>query len=101
MTKETKATENKNAAENAAEETKATENKNAAENAAEELEEVFVPIDYSNEEDDTFYVSVNGVAMLVPRGRAVKIPKPYAQVIKNAQTERAKVTAKKRAAKKD
>lgn len=69
--------------------------------AAEEIEDVYVPIDYSNEGDDKFYVAVNGVAMFVPKGQNVKVPKPYAQVIKNAQAERIKVTAKKKAAKID
>nr|DAX92721.1 MAG TPA: hypothetical protein [Caudoviricetes sp.] len=83
-----------------AEETNTIETDKAAD-TAEELVEVYVPIDHSNEDDDKIYVSVNGVAMFVPRGQRVKIPKPYAEVILNAEEERTKVTAKKRAERKD
>lgn len=79
---------------------------NAANTAAEtqpadDLVEVLIPIDYSNPDDINAYVAVNGVGMLVPKGQRVKIPRPYAELILNAEEERAKVTAKRRAEKKD
>ncbi len=84
----------------AVEETKNIETEKTTD-AVEEMVEVYVPIDHSNEDDINVYVSVNGVAMLIPRGKHVKIPKPYAEVLINAEEERAKVSAKRRAEKKD
>ena len=49
--------------------------------------EVFIPLDHANEKNDKFYCAVNGVAMLIPKGKKVKVPEPYAQVVLNAQAE--------------
>ena len=69
---------------------KKTEKKN-------ELVEVFIPLDRSNESNDKFYCSVNGVAMLIPMGKRVEVPAEYAKVIENAQRELEIIRAKNRA----
>lgn len=62
-----------------------------------EMVEVFIPLDRSNENNDKFYCSVNGVAMLIPMGKRVEIPVEYAHVIENAQRELEIIRAKNRA----
>jgi len=76
----------------------AEKKKNATENTekTEEMIEVFIPLDRSNEKNDKFYCSVNGVAMLVPMGKTVKVPAPYAYVIQNALKEEEEIRARNR-----
>ena len=71
----------------------------SAENPADNknMVEVFIPLDRSNEKNDKFYCSVNGVAMLVPMGKRVEVPAPYAHVIMNAQAELDTIRSKNRA----
>ena len=52
-----------------------------------EMIEVFIPLDRSNEKNDKYYCSVNGVAMLIPMGKHVKVPAQYAYAIQNVQKE--------------
>ncbi|MCM1286517.1 MAG: hypothetical protein NC213_09940 [Acetobacter sp.] len=64
------------------------DNNTEAEKTAEELVEIYIPIDRTGDEGENIYVSVNGVAMFVPRGQRVKIPKPYAEVLRLADEEK-------------
>jgi hypothetical protein len=59
-----------------------------AKNTKDELVEVFIPIDYGNPEEMTQYVGVNGVAILVPKGEAVKVKPKYAAEIKRMLDEK-------------
>ena len=59
----------------------------AVEETTEEMVEVILPVDASNEADPNYYCAVNGVAMLIPKGVPVSIPKPYAEVVLNAMRE--------------
>lgn len=62
----------------------------------EDMIEVFIPRDHSNEKNDKFYCSVNGVAMLIPMGKRVKVPAAYAYAIQNAQAEADEIRNKTR-----
>ena len=63
----------------------------------EKMVEVVIPLDRSNEKNDKYYCSVNGVAMLVPMGKRVKVPEAYAYAIQNAQSEAELIRNKSRA----
>lgn len=54
------------------------ETKNAK---VDELVEVYIPVDYSDPDEDNLYVAVNGRAMLVPKGQRVKVKPEFAEVI--------------------
>lgn len=75
---------NEKAAETAAEETK-----QIAETAAEEAlqkparEKIFIPRGYAND-DPNFFVSVNGVNYLLPRGKESEVPAHVAAEIRRA-----------------
>jgi len=62
-----------------------------------EMIEVFIPLDRSNEKNDKYYCSINGVAMLIPMGKRVKIPAAYAYAVQNAQAEAELIRNKERA----
>lgn len=52
---------------------------------ATEMVAVTLPRDRSGNADPRgVYVAVNGVAMFVPRGKTVEIPKPYYDVLMNS-----------------
>lgn len=51
-------------------------------------EEIFIPLDYTNPDNDTVYVAVNGKAIILPRGENVRVKKEYAELIKQAAAER-------------
>ena len=59
--------------------------------------EVYIPLDRSNEKNDKYYCSVNGVAMLIPMGKRVKVPAAYAYAVMNAQSEAELIRNKSRA----
>jgi len=63
----------------------------------EDMIEVFIPLDRSNEKNDKYYCSVNGVAMLIPMGKRVKVPAAYAYAIQNAQREAELIRNRQRA----
>lgn len=69
-------------------ETKAEIEAEVKEETADEVE-VFIPRDNINPAKNQ-YVAVNGVGMLVPIGKRVKIPKAYAEVLQNSFTQREK-----------
>lgn len=52
------------------------------------MEEIFIPIDYSNPDEMTEYIAVNGVAILVPKGEYVKVKPEYAAAWRNTEKER-------------
>lgn len=58
-------------------------------NPWEQMEKVFIP-KMSRGEQPTHYVSVNGRGYFVPKGEEVEVPKPVAEVIKNAQAQQKK-----------
>ena len=68
-----------------------------AKNEKEEMIEVFIPLDRSNEKNDKYYCSVNGVAMLIPMGKRVKVPASYAYAVQNAQSEAELIRNRERA----
>ena len=41
----------------------------------------------SNKYKDDVFVAVNGVGMIVPRGREVKIPRKYAVALRNSEAQ--------------
>ena len=51
-----------------------------------ELVEIKLFKDNDKYQDDV-YVAVNGVGMMVPRGKAVKIPRKYAIVLANSEAQ--------------
>ena len=69
---------------------KTTETKNVKENNNtnyyNELVEVRLFKDNDKYKDDVF-VAVNGVGMMVPRGKDVKIPRKYAIALKNSEAQ--------------
>ena len=62
-----------------------------------DMVEVYIPLDRSNEKNDKYYCSVNGVAMLIPMGRRVKVPASYAYAVQNAQSEAELIRNRERA----
>ena len=62
--------------------TETTQNKNYYD----ELVEVRLFKDNDKYRDDVF-VAVNGVGMIVPRGKDVKIPRKYAIALKNSEAQ--------------
>ncbi|MBR1761967.1 MAG: hypothetical protein IJ731_01190 [Eubacterium sp.] len=75
---------------------KESETNKEPETNKEVMVEVVIPLDRSNEKNDKFYCSVNGVAMLIPMGKTVKVPAPYAYAVKNALDEFEKTRNKER-----
>ena len=51
----------------------------------EDLVEVFIPYDPSNPDEENEYVAVNGVAILIPKGRKVKVKRQYAEAVKHTE----------------
>lgn len=51
----------------------------------EDLVEVYIPFDESNPDEENEYVSVNGMAILIPKGRHVKVKRMYAEAVKITQ----------------
>lgn len=60
-----------------------TTKKTAAEKAEKEMYEVFVPIDPSNQKEDTLPVFVNGKGYLIKRGMTVQVPQEVYEVLKH------------------
>lgn len=65
------------------------------------MEEIFIPIDYSNPDEMNEYIAVNGVGILVPKGETVKVKREYAQAwaitnaLKEAQMKQKKAQKQK------
>jgi hypothetical protein len=57
-----------------------TNNENKVSKTAEERVEVFIPRGYAND-DPNFFVSVNGVNYLLPRGKKSQVPAHVAEEI--------------------
>ena len=55
----------------------------ATEKTAEITEEVFIP--KTSKHDDAQYVAVNGQRILVKKGEKVRLPKRFAEVIRNSE----------------
>ena len=69
-----------------AEQTKKTEKAKSCTNYYDELVTVKLFKDNDKYKDDVF-VAVNGVGMMVPRGRDVKIARKYAIALKNSEAQ--------------
>lgn len=54
------------------------------------MEDIFIPIDYSNPDEMTEYIAVNGVAQLIPKGQKVRVKREFALAWQNTQAERDK-----------
>ena len=52
------------------------------------MEDIFIPIDYSNPDETNEYIAVNGVAILVPKGQKVRVKKEYAAAWRCTEQER-------------
>ena len=67
---------------------KATENKETKKDAAYYSELVTVKLFKDNDKyKDDVFVAVNGVGMIVPRGKEVQIPRKYAIALKNSEAQ--------------
>ena len=67
---------------------KATENKETKKDAAYYSELVTVKLFKDNDKNkDDVFVAVNGVGMIVPRGKEVQIPRKYAIALKNSEAQ--------------
>lgn len=67
---------------------KATENKEIKKDAAYYNELVSVKLFKDNDKyKDDVFVAVNGVGMIVPRGKEVQIPRKYAIALKNSEAQ--------------
>ena len=67
---------------------KATENKEIKKDAAYYSELVTVKLFKDNDKyKDDVFVAVNGVGMIVPRGKEVHIPRKYAIALKNSEAQ--------------